>query len=221
MRNERHKNGFTLVELLLALVITGIVTAAVATLAFALNSANDLSDNMSEKQAYLRFAALKISDLVRQSKLVCYASTDEVALWKEDKDPDGPGGPDMPDGKINIDEVVYIECGSAQNHLRLCEFTPLNSTAINPGSIRALSTNWWTAYSSTVNYTTLIPQCSNVQFGFLDALPTSPKFDSRFVTISYDIVENGTTRKCQISATLRGRAENLLDASGNIVSDDD
>jgi len=211
MKDKRNINGFTLVELLLALVITAIITAAVATLAFALNSANDLSNDMSEKQAYMRFAALRVSDLVRQSKLVCYASADEIAVWAGDTNNDE---------KINIDEVVYIECGSAQDHLRLCDFTPSNSTAINPGSIQALSTNWWSAYSSGINYTTLVPQCSNVQFGF-DALPTSPEFGSRFVTISYEIVENGTARQCQISATLRGRAENLLDASGNIVTDDD
>jgi len=209
MRNERRKTGFTLVELLLALVITSIITAAVATLAFALNSANDLSNDTSENQAYLRFAALNISELVRQSKLVCYASTDEVALWRADDNP--------ADGKMNIGELTYIECGSAQDHLRLCEFTPLNDTAINPGSVGALSTNWWTAYAGSADYTTLIPQCSNVQFGFLPGLPPQ----SRFVTISYDIVENGATRQCQISATLRGRAENLLDASGNIVPDDD
>jgi len=211
MNDKRNKKGFTLVELLLALIITAIVTTAVATLAFALNSATDESDDTSRKQAYIRFAALKISDLVRQSKLVCYAGTDEIALWAGDTNNDE---------KINIDEVVYIHCGSAQDYLRLCEFTPLNSTAIDPGSIGAISTNWWSAYSSTVNYTTLVPQCSNVQFGF-DVLPILPALESRFVTISYDIVENGAARQCQISATLRGRAENLLDASGNIVSDDD
>ncbi len=55
-----------------------------------------------------------------------------------------------------------------------------------------------------------------MQFGF-DELPPN----SRFVTISFDIVENGIARQCQINATLRGWAGNLLDGSGNIVSDDD
>jgi len=211
MSNKRHKSGLTLIELLLALVITGIVTTAVATLAFALNSANDESDDTSQKQAYLRFAALKISDLVRQSKLVCYASTDEIAVWAGDTNNDE---------KINIAEVVYIECGPTQDRLRLCEFDSSNSTAINPAEITALATNWWSAYSSIANYTTLIPQCSNVQFGF-DVLPALPDLESKLVTISYDIVENGTIRQCQISGTLRGRAANLLNASGNIVPDDD
>jgi hypothetical protein len=64
----------------------------------------------------------------------------------------------------------------------------------------------------------LIPQCSNVEdFGFRPALPPQ----SEFVTISFDVVENGIDRQCQINAALRGRAGNLLDESNNIVSDDD
>jgi len=59
-----------------------------------------------------------------------------------------------------------------------------------------------------------------VQFGF-DVWTELPALGSRFVTVSYDVIENGITRQCQINATLRGRAENLLDSSGNIVSDDD
>ena len=69
-----------------------------------------------------------------------------------------------------------------------------------------------------VTYVSLMPQCSNVQF-YLDD-PGSPP-NSRFVTISFDIFENGIARQFQINATLRGRAANLLDEGGNIVSDDD
>jgi len=66
------------------------------------------------------------------------------------------------------------------------------------------------------NPVVLIPQCSNVRFSF-DVLPPQ----SRFVSISFDLVENGVVRQYQISAALRGWAGNLLDGSGNIVSGDD
>jgi len=56
-----------------------------------------------------------------------------------------------------------------------------------------------------------------VQFGFLPALP--PR--SRFVTVSFDIVENGVEHPHQINAALLGWAGNLLGASDDIVSDDD
>jgi len=208
MKDERNIKGLTLVELLVAMIVTSIVLTAVVTLAYALDTVNDVTDETSKNQAQIRFAALRVSELIRHCKLVCYASTDEVVLWRADDK--------YMDGKINIGELVYIEAGAVQDHLRLCEFDPSNSTAINPSSIGSFATNWWSAYSAEANYTDLMPECSNVQFGF-DVLPPQ----SRFVTISYDVIENGIARQCQISAKLRGWAGNLLDSSGNIVSDDD
>jgi len=208
MRTARYQNGFTLIELLLALVITGIITSAVATLAYAMNSAGVATDDTSRKQAQVRFATLRISDLIRQCKLVCYASANEMAVWTADGNADG---------KINIGELAYVEAGSTRNRLRLYTFAPTSSAAINLGSIGALATNWWSAYSSQMSYKSLVPTCSNVQFGFVPGLPPQ----SRFVTISFDVIENDSTCRYQVNATLRGWAGNLLDASNNIVSDDD
>lgn len=208
MKDERNIKGLTLIELLVAMIVTSIVLTAVVTLAYALDTVNDVADETSKKQAQIRFAAMRVSELIRHSRLVCYASSDDLAVWRADDDNDG---------QISISELVYIDSGSAQDYLRFCEFPSSNNTAINLSSIGSFATNWWSAYSTEANYTGLIPECSNVQFGFLPMLP--PK--SRFVTISFDVVENGIVRQCQINATLRGWAGNLLDGSGDIVSDDD
>ena len=208
MINRRYKKGLTLIELIIAMIVTSIIATAVVTLAYSMDTANDITNDTSKKQAHIRFAAIRISELIRHSRLVCYAGSDDLAVWRADDDNDS---------QISISELVYIECGSAQSHLRLCEFSSSDKTAINISSIGAYASNWWSAYSADVNYTNLIPQCSNVTFGFLPALPPQ----SEFVTISFDVFENGVARQCQINATLRGRAGNLLDEGGNIVSDDD
>jgi len=210
MRKTRCENGFTLVELLLALIITVIITSAVATLASALNSANAATDDTSRKQAHVRFAALRISEMIRHCRLVCFAGPDDFAVWRADDKYD--------DGQINIGELVYIETGPVHDYLRICEFPSSDSTAINPGSIGSLATNWWSVYSNDINYIEVIPQCSNVQFCFDE--PGSP-LNSRLVSILFDVVENNITRQYQINVTLRSWAGNLLDGSGNIVSDDD
>jgi prepilin-type N-terminal cleavage/methylation domain-containing protein len=210
MRTTRYQNGFTLIELLLALIITGIIASAVATLAYAMNSAGLATDDTSRKQAQVRFATLRISDLIRQCKLICYASTDELAVWRADDK--------FNDGKINIGELVYIETGPAHDHLQVCEFDPSDGAAINLGSIGALSTNWWSAYSGTISYSPLIPQCSNVTF-YLDVPASPPK--SKLVSIAFDVVENGVSSHYEVTEALRARAANLLDGSGNIVPDDD
>ena len=202
MINKRYKKGLTLIELLVALIVTSIVLTAVVTLSYALDTVNDVTDETSKKQAQIRFAALRVSELIRHCKLICGTPGGELAVWRAD---DG-------DGQININELVYIERGTENGYLRLCEFPSNDTSLVNLSDIETLSTSGY-----DVTYVPLIPECSNVQFGF-DVLPPQ----SRFVTISFDVVENGIARQCQINATLRGWAGNLLDASGgNIVSDDD
>ena len=203
MRKARYENGFTLVELIVALIVTSIVTTAVVTLAYALDTVNDVTNETSKQQAQIRFATVRISDLIRHCKLVCGTPAGKLAVWRAD---DG-------DGKININELVYIERGTGNNYLRLCEFPSFDTSVVTLSDIETLSTSGY-----DVKYVPLIPQCSSVEF-YLDD-PDSPP-NSRLVSISFDVVENGIARQCQISATLRGWAGNLLDAEGNIVNDDD
>jgi prepilin-type N-terminal cleavage/methylation domain-containing protein len=212
-----HK-GFTLVELLVALVVTGVVLSAVATLSFALSKANDATNDTSYKQTQVRYATLRISELVRDCKLICYATTDDFAIWRAD---------DNSDGQINIGELVYIERGVGRDHLQLTEFPSSNSAVIKLSSIQGRATNWWTPYCSSATFTQLIPQCSNVQFSFDVSPPglfsVSPPRWSKFVNISLDLVEGGIVHQYQISARLRGGAGNRLNKTGTslVISDDD
>ncbi len=206
MQNTKQIKGFTLVELLIALVITAIVLTAVATLAFAMGTANNVTGDLSLKQAQVRFATLRIQDLIRHSKLICFAGSDDIAIWRAD---------DNNDGNINIDELVYIEAGSDRDHLKICEFISSDSTAINLGSINSFANNWWSVYCSDADYTVVVPECSNVQFD-LDILPPQ----SGLISITFDIVENNIVRQCQIIGKARSPAVNLLN-EGNITSDDD
>ena len=206
MQETKHTKGFTLVELLIALVITSIILTAVATLAFAMGVANKATDDLSLKQAQVRFVTLKIQDLIRDSKLICFAGNDDMALWRAD---------DNNDGNINISELVYIEAGPNRDHLRICEFSSSDGTAINLASITSFANNWWSVYCGNVDYTVIVPECSNVQFSF-DVLPPQ----SRFVGITFNIVENNIVRQCQITGKVRGPAMNLLN-EGDITIDDD
>jgi prepilin-type N-terminal cleavage/methylation domain-containing protein len=203
MRDVRYKKGFTLVELLLALIVTGILLAAVTTLAFAVGAANDTTDDTSQKQAQVRYATLRISELIRHCKLICGTPNSEIAIWRADNNGDG---------QININELIFIERGADNDYLRFCEFPLSDFSIVNLSDIQTLSTNIY-----SVTYVPLVPQCLNVQFSF----DVPPPY-SRFVTISFDVLENEIVRQHQINTSLRGWAGNLLDAGGNnIVSDDD
>lgn len=210
MNDTKHKNGLTLIELLVAMVVTSIVLTAVATLAFAMNSANRATDDTSEKQAQIRFATLRISELIRHSKLICYVNSDELVVWRAD---DTPGG----EGQINAGELVYIEISN--NRIQLMDFSSvpaaMQTDSLTLAQLGGLKASLMSA--CTERYAVLVPVCSNVQFGFLPELP--PR--SRFVTISFDIAENNIVHSYQINAALRGWAGNLLDNNDEVAADDD
>lgn len=210
LSSDSGHSGFTLVELLVALIVSSVVLTAVATLAYALGSANDSTDDTSRKQAQVRYTTLRISELVRHCKLICFAGPADFAVWRADENNDG---------RINFSELVYIENGAGANHLHFCQF-PVSwgsDPVVNLSDIRAFSTSWWAARNMAIESTALIPQCSNVQFSF-DVLP--PR--TQFVSISFDLVEDNMPRQYQINALVRGWAGNLLNAAGTaLVSDDD
>jgi prepilin-type N-terminal cleavage/methylation domain-containing protein len=204
MRDTRYEEGFTLVELLVALMVTSIILAAVATLAYTLGAVNDAANDMAEKQAQVRFATLRISELIRHCKLICGTPGGNIAVWSTDES-------DV--GKININELVYIEKGADSNCLKLCVFPSSATAQVNLSDIGTLASS-----SYSVTNVPLISQCINnsVEFQFDEDPP-----NSKFVSISFDLVENGVTRQYQISAALRGWAGNLLDGNGDIANDDD
>jgi prepilin-type N-terminal cleavage/methylation domain-containing protein len=212
MRDTKYKirdtsDGFTLVELLVALVVSSVILTAVATLAFALSRANDSTDDTSRKQTEVRSATLRISELIRQCRLICGTPSNELAVWRAD---------DNGDGKININELVYIERGQDKNFLRLCELTAPD-TQVSLSQIQSLDPD-----ACTVRRITLLPQCSNVEFyAHLDN-PADPVTKAKRITITFDLTENNTVHRYQMSAALRCWAGNLLNAAGDaIVSDDD
>lgn len=200
--------GLTLVELLVALVVTSIVLAAVATLAFAMSSANDSADDTILKQAQLRSATIRISELIRHCKLICATLENDLAVWRAD---------DNNDCQINVNELVYIETGPERNYLRLCDFFSSENPGISLSTVKDSITKSWLESTCEEKHVLLLPQCSNVQIN-LDTTPPRTKC----VSILFELTENGIIRQYQINSHLRSWAGNLLNQSADsLVSDDD
>lgn len=202
MQDMRHGRGFTLVELLIAMVVTGVVLAAVVTLAFALGSANSATDDMGEKQAQVRFATLRAKELISHSKLICNMPGVSLAIWRAD---------DNNDGQININELSLIERGTDADILRLCDFPSSDTSIVSLSDIETLDPD-----DFSVTRAALIPQCSNVQFSFDVPPPMSKR-----VAISFDLVENDMLRQYEINSKLLCWAGNLLNAAGDALASDD
>jgi len=202
MRNTKYESGFTLAELLMALIVTGIILGAVATLAYAIGAANDAADDTTCKQAQVRYATLRISELIRHCRLVFDETSEGLGVWRAD---------DNGDGQINADEVVYVSKGPGGDCLQFIEYESNQAYSVLWTIIQALLSSGFSE-----EYTTLIPECSNVQF-----VTDVPPPQSRSVSIFFDLEESGVTHSYQIETTLRAWAGHLLDGSGELVSVDD
>jgi type II secretory pathway pseudopilin PulG len=202
-RYNQKRAGFVLAELLVALMVTGVILSAVASLAFALGAANRSTNKLSEHQGALRYASLRISELIKYSSLAFTIPTNGIALWT---------GDDNANGLINASELVYIESDGSGESLRLLEF-PGQSQTVTIANIETGTARSTLIADTDERYVTLLDQCQNVQFT-LDA-------SGRFITILFDLTENDITSNYQICGTLLCSADHLLDGSGEPVSGDD
>lgn len=208
MPDTKHKNGFTLVELVIALTISAIVLTAVATFAYAMSTADTDSDDISRRQAQIRFATLKVSDLIKHCRLICEVSSYDMALWKADNNGDG---------QINARELVYIEWEANSGSIRLTEFSPpladggmtISLDMITNGSAK----NFLYSYYPAV-HTVLLSDCQKVSF-LIDYYPPW----TRLAVV--DFVLNDSNQY-QITAGVSGWAGHLLNYWGTaLVGDDD
>ncbi len=208
MKTTRNKKAFTLVELLITMVVTGILLSAVATLAFAMSSASRSSDDTILNEALLRQTRLRIGELIRTCKLICAAPGNDLAIWQADTNDDG---------QINVSELVYIERGAGLNTLQLCQFSIGQNDPVELSALASAATKADLVSTYAETHVRLIPTCQNVQFG-LDTAP--PR--TRRVTVSFDLGEEGAAHPYDVSVTLRAWAGHLLSADGTtLVSDDD
>ena len=203
---KSQKRGFTIVELLIALMVSFVVLTAAVTIAYALSSAYESTSDMNEKQAHIRYTNLRLSELIRHSKLVCGASSQELVIWRAD---------DNNDNKINVSEIIYIETGLG-NYLRLLQFDPPDPSVCITLPVQISYLKALLIYRYPETYTTLFEQCSGMSI----TLDRNPPY-TQFVNFTFDIEENHHIRTCQISSRLRGRAGNLINAYGGLFTSDD
>lgn len=230
MRKIEYKKGFTLVELMVALIVTGIIMSAIATLAFAFSSANDMSDDTDRKQAQVRYATLRISELIRHSKLICGTPDDSIVIWKADDHPKND--------EIEIIELAYIDMGSARDRISVIEFASCPDWLSSWWSgIKLSNLELWELQQSDIKALLLsrcetteievITECSNGQFKLfssddVEITEVEEVPNSRFVNISFELMENEAVHLYHIDSALRCWAGHLLNEAGTgLIGDDD
>jgi len=208
MNRSRNIKAFTLVELLVTLVITGILLSAVATLAFAMNSATTAGSDTASSQAQLRLGMVRIVEVIRNCRMILTASDTELAIWLADYN--GDGG-------INVNELAFLDCTATHDTLRLVRFYSVSDPSVTLSS-GVLSVSQASLMSgNAVASVSLLPACGNVQLACDPAAPST-----RRVTISFELTQDHVARTHEVDVTLLAWAGHLLnDAGDGLVTGDD
>ena len=69
---------------MVGLMVTSIILSAVATLAFAMSSASTAGGDSALRQAELRNATVRLSELIGNCKMICAAPGTDLAVWTAD-----------------------------------------------------------------------------------------------------------------------------------------
>ncbi|MBU0719325.1 MAG: hypothetical protein KJ749_13850, partial [Planctomycetes bacterium] len=102
---------FTLVELLLALAITGLVSAAVAAMLMAVSYGTSSKRDLHSVVVKSRVVDARIASAIRGSRAILETGTDYLVLWTGDLNPNGTL--DAPD----LSEIRLIERDGASDTL--------------------------------------------------------------------------------------------------------
>jgi hypothetical protein len=212
MRFNQYRKGLTIIELLVGMLITSLILSAVATFAFALSTASLVSGDTAVKQAQLRQATVRINDLIGSCRLLCAAPGTDLAVWRAD---------DNADGRINVNELVYVERGDAGTMLRLCQFAATDNLPVTLSDLALTTTKPQLQASCHPTYVPLIPGCKDAAFAFHPVPPPLTYVDC--LMISFQLTENGVDHRYEIVTALRGRAAHLLNQTGDalVTTEDD
>ena len=157
MKRQTKNHGFTLVEMMVALMIASIVLAAVATLAGATTAADQATDQMGREQSQLRLVSVHLTDLIRRANRVEISAVNGFQLWHDNN----------ADGLETADEMTLVVRGADGNTLTI-------------GTGRTHS------------------ECENIRFAYDEDSPAT-----QFITVSFDVTENGQLQHHSVNARLR------------------
>jgi len=122
--SRRRNRAFTLVELLMALMVSGVILAACVSLAWALATYNNEGEAAVKLATHGRFAVTLLTRDLRAAKAADVTVTGGLVLWMGDLDDDGSMGTN--------EFVVYYKPGGARvmRRLSISGHAPIGATGV-------------------------------------------------------------------------------------------
>jgi len=127
-RARARRVGFTLVELMLAMMVSGMGLSAVAGLALALGTYHGQGEAVAELAIQGRFASPLLARDLRAARVAAVSSGGALVLWMGDT---------YANNLVDIEEIVIYRYKASPQQVERCSFVGgYGVTYINPDGIR-------------------------------------------------------------------------------------
>ncbi|MCE9590037.1 MAG: hypothetical protein K8S99_05890 [Planctomycetes bacterium] len=107
-KNSRRRRGLTVIELLLALTVTAMISLAIASMLFAVSYGTDSRNDMRALLLRQRLITARLNALIRSSRMVLAKGSNYIVLWTFDANQN-----DVP----NRSEIRYVELNTTTKEL--------------------------------------------------------------------------------------------------------
>jgi len=200
---KRHRQGgFTLIELVMGLLISGIILLAVATLSMAIRKGQEVTDQMTANQGMVRSLSVRMPELVRNSLAVWMADDGDLVIWTNDANANR---------QVETSELTYLMINSAGKKIEQMTCTGLD-TPVTIAEILDGSAESAIKSSAFEQIIPVVKGCTNMQFlmqGY------------KYVILQFQLTEETGSRDYQICARVRGDATPWIQGGTLVAADDD
>ena len=202
----RRRSAFTIMELLLAAVISALVATAGAAMIFATINASMGVRDMRDRKTSGQYALSRVAAAIRQARGIGRVHNDQINLWTFDRN-----GDDI----VNLDETAIIHVDGAQKRLVYIEPVPPANGSLAPVSR--------TDFTSLTALNALITNVSHRNVVWAEDLEAAvflgqPALtDTRLVEAKLTFGSDPEQEVFQITASPRGSADYLFIQEANLV----
>ena len=213
MSRIRHRLGFTLMEMTIAMTITAMIGLSVAGVSMVLGDATEYGENFYQSVQTARNVVMKIQKTIRSAKLVTASSSTAMVLWADDTNGDG---------QINLSETVLLSCDTTSGQIRLNRVVfPATMSAQTRAALDVTKTLADLASVNTVTslitgnaYNTTTVLATDVAAGQFGVWPTAPL--SHLVRFQLTVGTGDSAVTLRSAAATRAGLTSRVQMAGNV-----
>ncbi len=205
----KKTRGFTLVELLVAMIVTTIICSAVLVLSDAVASASRSAQGNARLNAIARSNGVFFSSTVKSCNLILSVNDNRICFWIND---------DNSDSKINPSELQYFDYDSGTNTLSIFKFSGNKESSDTLDLESFEGNNYMEFLISRYNESKIIlgENCFHLKFAPDYAAP-----HTTLVNLAFDIEIDGKSRHFEFTASKQVQPSAWLTPDGVLKSAND